>query len=130
MINIEWVEVTPNEWEATHEGYELQAYRPLHSTVVYFAVVSPDGDVVVERPMKTTLGTAKRATTRWLSKHLGEQPESEQAQALTLADELERLQAMEKRLREYVSELELAFDTDSSIQALHGVLYGEALPNE
>jgi hypothetical protein len=93
-IKPQWVQVTLNEWKAEYEGYALEAYRTKRDNLVFFRVATPNGDALAWQQVKGILTTAKRAAADWLAGYLGQA----QAQALTLAEELERLQFMEARL--------------------------------
>jgi len=92
-IKPEWVQVTPNEYQAKHGGYTLEAYRTKRDNLVFSRVASSNGDALAWQQVKGILPTAKRAAADWLAGYLGQA----QAQALTLASDYERLQFMEAR---------------------------------
>lgn len=135
-IKTEWQQIRPDVWEAKRGDFSLRLYKPREGSLQHVwrldVLEGEQGHAHVwQKPTSPDLGEAKRKATKWLRQHTQPAPQDvEQAQAVSLRDELERLQAMEKRLREYVSELELGFDTDSTIQALYSILYGESEPHD
>lgn len=123
-----WIWNTENErWEFEQGEYLLQAYKPFTSKVWHYSTFVNYSPRVQATPC-TSLSTAKRMATKWLRQHC--QPADEaQAQALNLATELERLQAMEKRLKlelEY-AQMQANFAT---VDVLKAILRGEDAPNE
>jgi len=123
-INIEWQLMEPETWRANYEGYRLHVYRNLKTREVFFKVSALGGVELTHQQVKGILPTAKKAAANWLAGYLGEKValEEEQQTALNLAAELERLQAMEARLKEYIAKLE--YNCDPDVYIVREVVYG------